>query len=344
MDKIKKLQDEFMKISDEEIERTLKEFKVPSPGEMEKPGSYIQTTPWKKVEENRERNDIVIIPVGSTELHGPHANTGEDTFLVTRMAEALRRKTGVNIVMPVHYGSHPYHHMGMPGNVIVPEEYFIGQLKAIMAGLWNAGFRKQILLNGHGQEYVIPTAIHQFEKQNQLPGIFINLNWYHAIPTFFRTKEEGGPYETNFIHADEVETSWSLLLFPEMIDMKYAVDTKPYGFLPDGHVDKAGNLLNRPIKWYGQAGCGPLEIRATPEGVVGRAKLADAKKARRGVAAFLKYAETLINDILATYPPGKVPPVTEMTLRTEAEMEPYIKKPGSRGWEPVYGIPKRGVF
>jgi creatinine amidohydrolase len=47
----------------------------------------------------------------------------------------------------------------------------------MIAGFWNAGFRKQIILNGHGQEYVLPTAIHRFAKKFQVPGIFINLNW-----------------------------------------------------------------------------------------------------------------------------------------------------------------------
>ena len=162
---------------------------------------------------------------------------------------------------------------------MVPEEVFVGLIRAIIAGLWNTGFRKMILLNGHGQEYVIPTAIHQFAKEYQLPGVFINLNWYHAIPEHFKTEEEGGPYKTHFIHSDEVETSWSLALLPEMVDMSQAVDTEPRGFLPEGHIDKAGNLLHRPIAWYGHVGCGPIELSAYPEGCVGKATLGAAEKA-----------------------------------------------------------------
>jgi len=301
-------------------------------------GLYVQNMTWKDITERLKTNDLIIVPLGSTENHGPHACIGEDTFLVTRMAEAVAKRTGCTIAQPVWYGSHPYHHMGMPGTIVIPEEYFIGMVKGVMAGLWNMGFRKQILLNGHGQEYVIPTAIHQFAKQFQVPGVFINLNWYHAIPDQFKTKAEGGPYETNFIHADEVETSWSLALFPEFIKMEDAVDTTPRGYLPDGHIDKAGNLLHRPICWYGQVGCGPMEIAATPEGCVGKATLADAEKAKPGVNALLDYIEKLVTDVLETFPAGKLPPVDEVSLRPKEEIEAAIKGPLAKGGRSIYSL------
>ncbi|MGQ9779747.1 MAG: 3-dehydro-scyllo-inosose hydrolase [Bacillota bacterium] len=301
-------------------------------------GIYLQNMTWKQIQERLKKDDILIIPVGSTENHGPHACIGEDTFLVTRMAELVARKTGCTVAQPLWYGSHPYHHVGMPGTVVVPEEIFIGMLKAMMAGFWNMGFRKMILLNGHGQEYVIPTAIHQFMKTYQVPAVIINLNWYHAIPDHFKTKDQGGPYETNFIHADEVETSWSLALFPEMIRMEDAVDTTPRAFLPDGHVDKAGNLLRRPIAWYGHVGCGPIELAATPEGVVGKATAASAEKAIPGLQQLLDYMVKLHDDILATFPPGKLPPIEQFTQRPREEVEAAIKGPLAPGGRSIYSL------
>lgn len=318
----------------------MKKWKLPpGGGHMDKAsGIYFQNMTFKEIEEKLKVNDIIILPIGSTENHGPHACPGEDTFLVTRMAEQVAMRTGCTVSQPLWFGSHPYHHMGMPGTIIVPEETFTGMLKAMMAGFWNTGFRKQILLNGHGQEYVIPTAIHQFAKKYQVPGIFINLNWYHAIPGHFKTKKEGGPYETNFIHADEVETSWSLTLFPEMIKMEDAVDSTPKGYLPDGHIDKAGNLLHRPIAWYGQVGCGPIEIAAYPQGVVGRATLATMNKAKKGVEALLDYMVKLHNDILEKFPPGKLPPVNEITQRSKEEIEAVLKGPLKKGGKSIYTL------
>ncbi|GAB4402830.1 MAG: 3-dehydro-scyllo-inosose hydrolase [Anaerolineales bacterium] len=314
----------------------------PKGGHMDLPTQvYLQNMTWKQIEERLQKNDLIIVPVGSTEAHGPHACLGEDTFLVTRMAEAVALRTGCTVAQPIWYGSHPYHHMGMPGTIIVPEEIFVGQLKAVMAGLWNMGFRKQILLNGHGQEYVIPTAIHQFAKTYQVPGVFVNLNWYHAIPDHFKTKAEGGPYETNFIHADEVETSWSLVLFPELMDMSAVVDTEPTSFLGDKmakHVDKAGNLLRRPIAWYGQVGLGPIEVAAYKPGVVGKASLADANKAKPGVEALLDYIVELVNDIMERFPAGVLPPIDQITQRRRDEIEAAIKGPLAEGGCSIYAL------
>lgn len=313
----------------------------PAGGHMDRrSGVYMQNMTGKEVEERLKKNDLIIIPLGATEAHGPHACYGEDIFLVTRMAEQVALRTGCTVAQPLWYGSHPYHHIGMPGTVPVPEEYFTGMVKSIMAGFWNAGFRKQIIINGHGHEYVIPTAIHQFAKVFQVPGVFINFNWYHAVREHLLPKEMGGTgmYSTTFIHADEVETSWSLALFPEFIDMQDAVDTEPYGFLKGNHIDRAGNLLNRPIAWYAQVGCGPIEAYAYKPGVVGPASRASAEKAVDGVNALLDYLERLVNDVMETFPVGTLPPAEQVTMRDPATIAAVTKKPFDEGWRHLYTI------
>jgi len=311
----------------------------PQEGHMDKPsGIYFQNMTASEVEERLRKNDLIIIPIGSTENHGPHACLGEDTFLVTRMAELVAQEAGCTVAQPIWYGSHPYHHVGMPGTVLVDDDVFKAVIRSVMAGFWNAGFRKQILLNGHGQEYVIPSAIHQFAKRYQVPGIFINLNWYHAIPQYCKDKAHGGPFDTPFIHADECETSFSLALFPEMMKMEKAVDTQPRGYLPDKHVDKAGCLYQKPIRWYDHVGCGPIEVAAYPEGVVGKATLAKAEKAKEGLVNLLEYMVELITDIMERFPPGKLPPVEEITQRAPQEIEAVIRGSLAKGGRSIYTL------
>jgi creatinine amidohydrolase len=60
------------------------------------------------------------------------------------------------------------------------------------------------------------------------------------------------------------------------------------------------------------------------------------------MAAILKYLTLWNDDILAAFPPGKVPPVEEVTLRTAKEMEPYLREPLSKGWKSVYSLPRIG--
>ena len=305
----------------------------PKSGHMDLPdGIYLQNLSISEIKERVKKNDVIIIPVGSTENHGPAACIGEDTFLVTRMAELIAQKTGCTVAQPTWYGSHPYHHVGMPGTIIVPEETFKGLLRAIIAGCWNMGFRKMILLNGHGHEYVIPSAIHEWAKNYQLPALICNVNWYHAIPEYCKDQEHGGPFETPFIHADEAETSFSMTLFPEFLkDIDACNDNEVVGWMPEGHVDKAGNIYQKPIRWYGQVGFGPIEVSAYPEGHVGCPSKATFEKGRPGIEAFLDYLKKLVEDILTTFPPGKLPPIEGITQRDPKEIEPYIKGPLNGG-------------
>jgi creatinine amidohydrolase len=212
----------------------------------------------------------------------------------------------------------------------------------VMLGLWNDGFRKQIYINNHGHLWMLESAIQQFQKRYHLPGIFRVIDWHRAVREFFRTQEKGGKWDTNFVHADESETSLGLLLHPEMVDMRYAVDTEGITYLPAGQLAQSVAPLSLPSRWSEGEGHFAIELAATPEGVVGQATQGRAEKAKRPVAAILRYL-TLVNDeILAAFPAGTVPPVEEVTLRTEVELEPYLREPLSEGWKPVYGLPRIG--
>jgi len=85
--------------------------------------------------------------------------------------------------------------------------------------------------------------------------------------------------------------------------------------------------FSRPHRWSEGEGHFPIEISATPEGVVGKATRGEARKAMRPLAAILRYL-TLVNDeILKAFPAGKVPPVEEITLRTQEEWSPSCASP-----------------
>ncbi len=321
----------------------MSEWRIPPDGgHMERPtGIYYQTMTGKQIEDRLKENDLIIIPVGSTESHGLAQNPGEDTFLVSRQAEQVAQRTGCTVAEPIWYGSHPSHHLGMPGNIIIPEETLNAYLRAVIAGFWNAGFRKQILLNGHGQDYVIPAAMQQFGKKYQVPCILVNVNWWFVIPEHIRDVQHGGPFETQFIHGDECEASFSMALFPEFIDLRYAETTSFTPLLPPGHINKSGSALplkEAPLPFWQQVGGSPLEVVATPEGTVGDATLADPEKARGGLNAILDYLERLVNDIMAMYPAGSLPPIDQVSMRPRAEVEAVLEGPRRPGGRHIYTL------
>jgi len=338
-----KLKKAIWEASDKEIDEILREYEVPSPGEMEKPNCYVQNTPPGIQQEKIKKNDVVLIPLGSTEAHGAHSVPGQDTYQVNRLCEAVRRYTRkqgreVSIAFsPWIYGDHPTHHIGMIGTIPISQATVVHLLVDVMFGLWAQGLRKFIFLNNHGQQWSITSAIDEFgKKYPELPYLAVADEWCGSMWEFY---QEGVCFETDFVHSDECEASLILLLAPEMVDMSKAVDTKPRGYLPDGHVNKPGNqCAHRPHLWYNVRGNVPLEVIATPEGVVGASTKGSAEKAKRPVAAALKYLTLLIDDILETFPPGVLPPIEEVTLYKNEEIEGYLKKLGEPGYKNPYRL------
>ena len=227
-----RMKKQLWEASEEEIDRILEEYGIPSPSELGMANTYIQTTNRSRVIERRRKNDIVFVPIGCTENHGKHANTGLDTFMVTQILEGLRRYTAKQgrecsiAFTPLNYGGHPYHHIAMPGTVNMPHEVVQETIIYMMLGLWNDGFRKIILVNNHGHLWMLEAAIQEFCKRFQLPGIFRVIDWHRAIREFFIPVDRGDSFETTFIHADEIETSMGMLLFPEMMDMEQAEEAR----------------------------------------------------------------------------------------------------------------------
>mgnify|MGYP001161815051 FL=1 len=348
-DAIGRMKKEIWEASEAEVDKMLAEYGMPAPVEWGSPRVYLQMMPRHQLIAERRKNDIVFIPIGCTENHGLHLPSATDTLFVSQILEGVRRFIGKRdgappalSLPPLNYGAHPFHHMGMPGTAIVREDIVREVLIDMMLGLWNDGFRKIIMINNHGHLWMLEAAIQQFQKRYQLPGIFRVLDWHRAVREMFREKKFGGEYGTTFVHACEAETSLGLYLFPDMVEMEYAVNTKGKGYLPDGHFDKSVDPYRRPSRWSEGEGHFAIEIAATPEGVVGNAADGEARKAKKPLAAILRYLTILHDDILKVFPAGAVPPTEEVTLRSAEEMEPYLREPQSEGWKSVYALPRIG--
>lgn len=175
------------------------------------------------------------------------------------------------------------------GTVIMPEEVVRESVIYMMLGLWNDGYRKIILVNNHGHLWMLESAIQEFCKRYQLPGIFRVIDWHRAVREFFYPTDDGLGMETQFIHADEAETSVSLLMFKDMINMDVVQDSLGEPLLPNEHFDTSVDPYHRPNKWSEGEGHAAIERKATPEGVVGTPSISTARKAKRPIVAILKY-------------------------------------------------------
>jgi len=305
---------------------------VKSGGHMEKPSKiYFQTMTKYDAEERLAKDDLILIPIGSTENHGKAGPYGEDTFIVTRIAEMAAQRTGCTVAEPMWYGSHPFHHIGQPGTVPLPDNVFADHIRSMISGFWNTGFRKQVFLSMHGQEYALPSAIQELGKKYQVPAIIIFVDLPRVMGTALKDKAHGGPFETPFQHADEAETSISMALFPELCQLEHAEDTTLKGFLPPGHVDRGGDIYGHPIPGHCIVGGTGIECVTFPEGVLGKASLAEPSKAYKAIENVLDYLVKLHDDILGRFPAGQLPPIELMSQRGKEEVEALLKGPTNGG-------------
>jgi creatinine amidohydrolase len=211
-DEIGRMKKEIWEADEAAVDAILAEYGLPSPVEWGKPGTYLQMMPRHQLIDERRKNDIVFIPIGCTENHGMHLPSATDTLFVSPILEGVRRYTGQRgapcaiSLPPLNFGAHPYHHMGMPGTAIVREDIAREMLIDVMLGLWNDGFRKQIMINNHGHLWMLESTIQQFQKRYHLPGIFRVLDWHRAVRESFREKKFGGEYDSTFVDEEEAET------------------------------------------------------------------------------------------------------------------------------------------
>lgn len=104
---------------------------------------------WEEVEAHLSRRDDAILPVGSTEQHGPIGLIGTDTLCATAVAEAAAENAGTLVLPPVAYTPAQFN-MAFPGTVSVSDATFSALISEIIRALAVHGFRRLYVLNGHG--------------------------------------------------------------------------------------------------------------------------------------------------------------------------------------------------
>src|SRR4051794_22552311 len=105
---------------------------------------------WEEIERLRRGGmDMTILPVGSTEQHGPHLSLEIDTISVVRVAHGVSAATGVPVLPALSYGCSLGHSRRWPGTIALQPQTLIDLVAQIGDWVIGAGFRRLLLLNGH---------------------------------------------------------------------------------------------------------------------------------------------------------------------------------------------------
>ena len=104
---------------------------------------------WEEVKEYLARDDRVILPLGSTEEHGRHLGLGTDSIEAEAIARGAGEATGVIVAPTLNYGM-ALMQMAFPGTIALRPTTLIAVLDDVFRSLYRHGFRRVLIVNGHG--------------------------------------------------------------------------------------------------------------------------------------------------------------------------------------------------
>jgi creatinine amidohydrolase len=163
------------------------------------------------------RDPRLIIPVGTTEQHGPHLPLGCDTTIVERLSDDLSREFGVLRAPTIEYGVNAATLLPFPGAATLSGKT-LHRVMNDLIGSWEAGgFEQFVIITAHGQEphQEALCTIHTRRATVRTVDIF-------GVPLDGLSADAEVPS-----HGGELDTSLLLFVDAKLVSLKRAVDYSP---------------------------------------------------------------------------------------------------------------------
>jgi creatinine amidohydrolase len=103
---------------------------------------------WMQLEEYLERDDRIVLPVGSTEQHA-FLSLATDSILAERVSVEAAEPFGIAVLPVLAYGVTP-RFAAYPGSLSFDPETYVATLLQLLGSLRSQGFRRVLIVNGHG--------------------------------------------------------------------------------------------------------------------------------------------------------------------------------------------------
>lgn len=228
---------------------------------------------WPEIKDAAAAQRVAVVPIATIEDHGLHLPVDTDLLLCASVCEGAvaRAADRAVLVPPINHGFSP-HHLDFPGPITIGAETLIRYGVDVCKSLAHHGFRKILIVNGHGSNTPFIDVIARLTVV-ETGALAAAVNYWaapgvrEAAESLRESEKVGG-----MNHACEFETSMYLAIKPEVVDMSKAVH----------------ELSHRPTKNYWTdliAGDGPLVMMEpwsalTESGVMGDPTKATAEKGR----------------------------------------------------------------
>lgn len=190
---------------------------------MALPDHRYEKLTWEEIDTAAESDTLLLVPVGSTEDHGPHLPLDVDQRLPSSVCEAVAERREDTLVLSTLTQGYLPHHMDMPGGITIRWETFVNYVIDVGVSLAHHGFDRILFVNGHGSnQHLLEQATRQVNLQYPEARCAV-LSWWELeeVKETLREKRKAGP--TGVGHAGEMETAMYLHLAPEEVKMDQAV-------------------------------------------------------------------------------------------------------------------------
>jgi creatinine amidohydrolase len=181
---------------------------------------HLQT--WQEVETYLKSATGIIVPIGSTEQHGPNGLIGTDAICAEVIAKGVGEATGALVGPTISVGN-AQHHLAFTGTVTLRPSTLIAVIGDYVASLARHGFERFFFINGHGGNIATVGAAFQeiyaaasLRPGHNAPGLRCKLkNWWETPGVQRLSKELFGNREGS--HATPSEVSVTQWAYPEAI-------------------------------------------------------------------------------------------------------------------------------
>ncbi|MFC6836085.1 creatininase family protein [Halomarina ordinaria] len=201
---------------------------------------YLADEAWTDLEEYFENESLALVPLGSTEQHGPHLPESTDHVIAQGLAREAADRTGYLCTPTINVGVSP-HHRQFPGTMWVDAPAFRDYVESFSRNLTYHGIDRIVYVNAHGGN-----VQHLREVGRRLhesgDAYAIEWMWDESIPDLVNDS-----FEHNGPHAGPKETAMVMHLRPELVHDDRLADARDGGWMD---FDFAGATVNGARTFY----------------------------------------------------------------------------------------------
>lgn len=174
---------------------------------------------WPDVEAYLKESRGVVIPIGSTEQHGPNGMIGTDAICAEAVAHRVGEAAGAMVGPTLPVGM-AVHHMAFAGTMTLRPSTFLALVTDCVQSLAHHGFRQFFFVNGHGGNIApLRTAFSEIHWERARAGqpelTFAIANWWENEAVGQLSRELFGAAEGSHATPSEVSVTWSL--YPQAV-------------------------------------------------------------------------------------------------------------------------------